>query len=447
MACFSLALMPQNNKKASKNQRIAVAVRVFHNKRVGYISTGVNVGCTAAKDGTVQPHWHDGMITTLEPEWLAKNQVAEDCLQTMVTRFAHIVNPGEMTCQEVCRALRNGMAREARTTLRQAANDYLETRRGTVSRGYCQMVEHSVERLCDWTPGELYLADIDAAMLSAYHKHLRGLTQMVVRKTAYYSTQYKQTRYKREQVQEKTLSEASVTKELAHIKAIVNYAIGAELVSYTVHPFHSVVLHRSCARETDISPEAMKVLRDANLDNSNYQLARDVFMLSFYLGGMNYKDIINADFSSDMVIYCREKTKLRTKTQRVVKVPILPEAREILDRRTRRGKWCSGLNFTNTRDEISYIGKNLKKVVEMLSLPKYLTFYSARKSFAQYSLDLGINDAVTDYLMGHSDNRRGVISYYSRVTPRMAGVALRKIINYLENPEAYIEDIERAIMD
>jgi integrase len=191
----------------------------------------------------------------------------------------------------------------------------------------------------------------------------------------------------------------------------------------------------------------MKVLRDANLDNSNYQLARDVFMLSFYLGGMNYKDILNADFSSDMVIYCREKTKLRTKTQRVVKVPILPEAREILDRRTRRGKWCSGLNFTNTRDEISYIGKNLKKVVEMLSLPKYLTFYSARKSFAQYSLDLGINDAVTDYLMGHSDNRRGVISYYSRVTPRMAGVALRKIINYLENPEAYIEDIERAIMD
>lgn len=447
MTCLSKALMPLGMRKVHRGMRIAVAVRVFHAKKYSYIPTGVDVGCTVSRKGEIVPNWHSGMITTAEPEWLAKNQAVDDYMRFLEERYAHIVSPGSLTCHELCEQLREGgPAITERLTMKMATADYLEAKRGTVSKSYRQMVEHSISRFCEWVPGELYVAEITGQMLAAYQKYLKKLTHIVEKKESYYSVQYKQVRYRKNRVMERVLSDASVTKELAHIKAVINHVADSGAVSFKIHPFAEVTLPRSQAKETDVEPEVIRKLRDANLENDNHRLARDVFMLSFYLGGMNYKDILSADFSDDILVYCREKTKAATKVRKSIKVPILPEAREILDRRTKRGKWHSGYDYTDSRNEIGYIGKRLKDVVRLLGLPGYMTFYSARKSFAQYSLDLGINDAVTDYLMGHSDNKRGVISYYSRVTPRMAGVALRRVIDYMDHPEAFSVELEKAIM-
>ena len=59
---------------------------------------------------------------------------------------------------------------------------------------------------------------------------------------------------------------------------------------------------------------------------------------------------------------------------------------------------------------------------------------------------MGINDVVTDYLLGHSDSHRGVISYYSKVTTRMAGLARRRVIDYMCDPDRFTAEIERAIL-
>lgn len=447
MTTFSKCLLPTSVAEAKRRKRIAVAIRVRHHNKVGYITTGVDVGCTIL-GRKVQPNWLDGMVTNREPEWLAKNQAVEDFHRVVERRYERMANPGLMDCRELCKNLKNaGFVEDVRgQSLKVAVSEYLEHKRGTVSDGYCQMVEHSVDRICSWVQGDLALRHISQVMLQEYRKHLTTLTKEVEVKEAYYSTKYKQTRYRREIRVEKALSAASINKELAHLKAVVNYAISVGLVKYDVHPFAMVTIPRSASKETDVEPEAIQKLRDAELVSPNHQLARDVFMLSFYLGGMNYKDILSADFSGEVVTYCREKTKTTTMVRRTIKVPIVPEAREILERRTKKGKWCSGLRYTSGRDEIGYIGKHLKEVVQMLGLPSYMTFYSARKSFSQFALDMGINDAVTDYLLGHSDARRGVISYYSRVTPRMAGVALRRVIDYMAEPEKYLEDLERAIL-
>mgnify|MGYP007111678048 CR=1 FL=1 len=78
MTCLSKALMPLGMRKAHRGMRIAVAVRVFHAKKYSYIPTGVDVGCTVSRKGEIVPNWHSGMITTAEPEWLAKNQAVDD---------------------------------------------------------------------------------------------------------------------------------------------------------------------------------------------------------------------------------------------------------------------------------------------------------------------------------------------------------------------------------
>ncbi len=446
MTSFSKRLLPTPKKELTETTRVMVAIRVIHHRRTGYISTGVDIGCRKCKDGSVVPNWQGEMITPDEPEWLEKNRLVDKFHKEIVDRYAHTMNPGLMSLSEIISHLRMCNSSGEVAMLDVATNDYLESKRGTVSASYMQMVEHSLERFTDWLRGPVALRQICPETIKSYAKYLRAQKKTVEKREPYFSPKYKQVRYTREKKMVPLLSEASIGKELAHIKAVLNHAEAEGQIRYDVHPFSSVMIRRSGAKETDVEPEDIRRLRDAEPDTPAKRLARDVFMLSFYMGGMNYKDILMADFSGDIVVYCREKTKTMGAVRHTVKVPVIPEAREILDRYTRHGRWYSGLKYKNSRDEIGYIGKKLASLVRDLGLPEYMTFYSARKSFAQFSLDLGISDAVTDYLMGHSTGSRGVISYYSRVTPRMAGLALRKVVAYMQDPGKFQEEIERAIM-
>lgn len=446
MTSFSKRLMPTQNNSISEGSRIMVAVRVIHHRKTGYIPIGVDVGITKRKDGKILPNWMDGMVSQSEPEWIAKNQAIEDFYNKVLEKYSHVINPGLMSVGELIRHLsmcdRNGNM----ATLGTVMEDYLEDRKGSVSEDYRLMVRRSVNRMTDWLRGDMALASLVPEAIKEYMTYLRKGRKTVIENTPYYSARYHQVRYRKEERIVPLLSEASINKELSHIKAVINFAIEEGAVRYDTHPFAKVEIRRSGARETDVSPEAIRAMRDALPDCQSKILARDVFMLSFYTGGMNYKDILAADWSDDVVIYCREKTKNRGTMRRTVKIPVLPEARKILDRYVQEGRWCSGLKYKNSRDEIGYIGKRLALLVRDLGLPSYMTFYSARKSFAQFALDIGISDAVTDYLMGHSGNGRGVISYYSRVTPRMAGIALRKVIDYMQDPEQFTEQLEAAVM-
>lgn len=445
MTSFSKRLMPCPKNRLKDGVRIQVAIRVIHQRKIGYMPTGVDIGCTMQKDGTFVPNWIGEVISPAEPEWLGKNKVVDDYCKEVREKYVHLINPGLMSLKELMQNLATCDGRGRAATLETALADYAENRKGTVSDDYLAMVRHSVERLSDWLKGDTVLRKISPEMIKSYARFLRTSTKQVVAKKAVYSPLYKQIRYDRTSKTVPLLSEASIGKELSHIKAVLNFAEDEGLVKYDIRPFSSVQIRRSGAKETDVEPHDVVRLRDSAPDTRAKQLAKDVFMLSFYLGGMNYKDILAADFSQDVVTYCREKTKSRG-IRRTVKVPIQPEAREILDRYTKDGRWVSGLNYSSSRDEIGYIGKKLAQLVKELGLPPYMTFYSARKSFAQFALDIGIVDAVTDYLMGHAGDGRGVISYYSRVTPRMAGIALRKVIDYMGNPTSYQADIERAIL-
>lgn len=82
----------------------------------------------------------------------------------------------------------------------------------------------------------------------------------------------------------------------------------------------------------------------------------------------------------------------------------------------------------------------------MLHIESNLCFYSARHSFSQMALECGINDVVVDYILGHSSSKRGVISYYSAVTPKMADLAMERVRRYAENPDEFEGDMLAAIL-
>ena len=118
---------------------------------------------------------------------------------------------------------------------------------------------------------------------------------------------------------------------------------------------------------------------------SRPELARDVFLLSFYLVGMNGKDMFWLDkISGERITYQRAKTKDRRSDRAEISIRIRPEAREIIDKyRDPSGKRAFNFyrRYTDERTFNSAVNKGLKVVGEACKIEN-LEFYSARHTWA-----------------------------------------------------------------
>lgn len=63
-------------------------------------------------------------------------------------------------------------------------------------------------------------------------------------------------------------------------------------------------------RELDITIEEVKMIRDSTPKEKSIRVARDLFMLSYYLGGINLIDLMQFNFKNkDTIEYIRESPK------------------------------------------------------------------------------------------------------------------------------------------
>ncbi|MCQ4912864.1 recombinase, partial [Phocaeicola vulgatus] len=67
----------------------------------------------------------------------------------------------------------------------------------------------------------------------------------------------------------------------------LNYARKMNYVTYLVHPIVLFKMPDSNIRELDLSDDELKKIRDVKLLKSVHILDRDIFMLTYYLGGIN----------------------------------------------------------------------------------------------------------------------------------------------------------------
>lgn len=223
----------------------------------------------------------------------------------------------------------------------------------------------------------------------------------------------------------KGLSPATVGMSLRCVKTVINRAIRLQYVTYDVHPFLGVKIPTGGIREIDIDIEALLRIRDAEIEKPRLRMVRDLFMLSFYCAGVNLVDIMHADWRGERLEYVREKTKL--KSQQKVSIIIVPEARAIVDKYIGAdGRLSFGYKYTdlNFRHYVSSLFRELMKIIGI----EGAVMYSARKTWAQIAMDIGVGESVIDYCLGHSDSKRGIIRYYTKVRAKMADEAVRSVI-------------------
>lgn len=82
---------------------------------------------------------------------------------------------------------------------------------------------------------------------------------------------------------------------MRNTRTIINRAIKKRKVSYNVHPFVDYSIPQSPVRDVSIRLESLSKILNAEVDSNYLSVARDLFSLSFYLGGINMTDLMDMD--------------------------------------------------------------------------------------------------------------------------------------------------------
>lgn len=302
-------------------------------------------------------------------------------------------------------------------TVEQIAKDMLTNREHAWSKSTVAGFKQGIKRFIECFGKDFVLQTLTHANVLEFHKHLE--------KAGY--------------------SPTSVGMRMESLKRLVKYAIRHDYVKYKVYPFLDYKSVKSARRDIALSLDLLRKMRDMELTDKWEIYARDLFMLSFYLCGMNLADILRLDLTQDSVKFIRQKTFKRRDANDTTEFTIQPEARAILDKYlTPEGK----LQFNRfvTERSIQHINADhLKKLRSKIGFEK-LIFYSARKTFAQIANELMVKDSVIEYCIGDSplpSNR--ALSFYVQVNKRMADKAIRRIFDAVasdKSMEQLISELE-----
>lgn len=239
-----------------------------------------------------------------------------------------------------------------------------------------------------------------------------------------------------EYLYKKKLSNTTRAIHLRQLKAFITPQIERGNIKYKVKPFYDVAIPASAERELDITIEEFKAIRDVELKQKHHHVARDLFCLSFYLGGINLIDLMGVDFKgTDTVSYVREKTSASKKDSKQVVFSIPDEAKPIIKKwMGRNGKLDFGYKFSYNNFR-NYVGRRLKEVAELAGIDKRVVFYSARKSFVQHGFELGISLEILEYTIGQSMKENRPIFNYVRIMKDHADKAIRQVLDNLKDDD------------
>ena len=155
-------------------------------------------------------------------------------------------------------------------------------------------------------------------------------------------------------------------------------------------------------------------------------------MLTYYLGGINLRDLMEYDFTKgNCMRYIRHKTRNSKKNENEIAFTIQPEAQTIINRYiSGNGKLVFG-KYESYEKVYSLVFRHIGKVADLAGIDRKVSYYSARKTFAQHGYDIGIEIEKIEYCIGHSMKNNRPIFNYIRIMQEHADKVFREIFDQL----------------
>ena len=235
------------------------------------------------------------------------------------------------------------------------------------------------------------------------------------------------------------VSRNTISFYMRTMRAVYNKAVRERLVEQT-YPFRNVYTGIDRTRKRAVDESVISKLLGLDLMKSrSLEMARDLFLFSFYTRGMAFVDIARLRKSNirDGVIRYE-----RSKTGQHLYIRMEPCIKAIIDRyeeRVRHLPYVFPILKTEEPEvaykqytiAINYYNRLLKRLSDMLGLDRGFSSYTPRHSWATVARDRNIPISVISAGMGHASEQTTQI-YLAMLENSVIDSANRKIIASLE---------------
>lgn len=236
-------------------------------------------------------------------------------------------------------------------------------------------------------------------------------------------------------LKERGLCRNTTSFYIRNLRTIYNHAVSEGLV-VSSSPFKHVYTGIDKTAKRALPLDVLRQLKDLNLElNPRMELARDIFMFSFYTRGMSFIDMAQLtknNLHGGVLTYRRQKTSqlLCIKWEK-------PMQEIVMKYQTDKSPYLlpiivgEGDSFRKRyKNAYNRIAKQLKKIGEMIGLYVPLTTYVARHSWASAAKTNNVAISTISEGLGH-DSEKTTRIYLSSLDTSVVDNANNLIINSL----------------
>ncbi len=223
--------------------------------------------------------------------------------------------------------------------------------------------------------GDILLVDITPTMIEQFYIYLNGL-----------------------------MAKNTAIHKMKIIKKILKIAIEEGYIR--AMPF-KIKLAKDTLQYTPLSLDELRTIRSRQFATGRMAQVRDVFIFACYSGlaftdlkNLTKEDILTDEDGKEWIVKPRHKTKI------ISHIPLLPIAKEILE------KYDYKLPVLTNQKYNSY----LKELADVCGINKNLHSHLARHTFATILLNSGVDMVSVSKILGHS-NSRITESTYAQMMP------------------------------
>ena len=210
-------------------------------------------------------------------------------------------------------------------------------------------------------------------------------------------------------------NKGGLTSKLRRLRAVCNYAKRQEMYGVNMDAFECLGDDLKWPETTSKAVSDKVIDKIANIDRTLFskkeQLHLDLFLFSYYTGGMANVDVCNLTWDlvqEDRIVY------ERIKFPKTAKPVLLKKAKEIMNKYKGTGyenyvfpvfthkHTTTTKKTTRVKQLSSRLSQTLTKACKMLRIKENITWYSARGSFISKMVDAGNNPYVVAEMAGNS---------------------------------------------
>lgn len=240
----------------------------------------------------------------------------------------------------------------------------------------------------------------------------------------------------------RTCNNNGTMKHLERLKKMVNLAVKLEWIPK--NPFINYQLKFQKNERHYLNERELSILENTLFSSPSLERVKDIFIFSCYTG-LSYIDIkeltvdqVVKNINGSNWIYTK-----RRKTNETVKIPLLKQAQEILDKY--QSKIGSGSKYIFPGISNQKMNFYLKEIASSIGIRKNISFHSARHTFATtVTLANGVPIETVSKLLGHT--KLSTTQIYARVLEQKLSIDMKNLADAFERKQKSESAVPKQII-